>query len=98
MASPSTGTAAIVTDSVMCYQKVEGKIVFQEGSVYLLKQCPAHGQERVQLSDGIGAEDPQRVDLIRHDHRTEFSSNPRPHATAKWNEGVISTPRSLMPF
>ena len=26
-----------------CYRKVEGKIVFQDGCVYMLKRCPAHG-------------------------------------------------------
>lgn len=36
-----------------CYQKVEGKIVFQSGAVYLLKRCPAHGEERVLLADDV---------------------------------------------
>jgi uncharacterized radical SAM superfamily Fe-S cluster-containing enzyme len=36
-----------------CYQKVEGKIVFQDGSVYLLKSCAAHGHERVLLADDV---------------------------------------------
>ena len=26
-----------------CYAKVEGKIVFQDGNVYLLKKCSVHG-------------------------------------------------------
>jgi 7,8-dihydro-6-hydroxymethylpterin dimethyltransferase len=36
-----------------CYAKVEGKIVFQDGSVYLLKRCAVHGAERVLLADDI---------------------------------------------
>jgi 7,8-dihydro-6-hydroxymethylpterin dimethyltransferase len=36
-----------------CYQKVEGKIVFQNGSVYMLKQCPEHGPERVLMADDV---------------------------------------------
>jgi uncharacterized radical SAM superfamily Fe-S cluster-containing enzyme len=36
-----------------CYQRVEGKIVFQDGSVYLLKWCPQHGRERVLLADDV---------------------------------------------
>ena len=36
-----------------CYQKVEGKIVFQDGSVYLLKRCPVHGHERVLMADDV---------------------------------------------
>ena len=29
-----------------CYRKVEGKIVFEDGKVFLLKHCPRHGNER----------------------------------------------------
>jgi uncharacterized radical SAM superfamily Fe-S cluster-containing enzyme len=36
-----------------CYQKVEGKIVFQDGAVYMLKRCPIHGQERVLMADDV---------------------------------------------
>ena len=36
-----------------CYRKVEGKIVFQDGAVYMLKRCPAHGRERVLLADDV---------------------------------------------
>jgi uncharacterized radical SAM superfamily Fe-S cluster-containing enzyme len=36
-----------------CYRKVEGKIVFQDGSVYMLKRCPIHGDERVLMADDV---------------------------------------------
>jgi hypothetical protein len=36
-----------------CYQRVEGKIVFEDGGVYLLKWCPQHGRERVLLADDV---------------------------------------------
>jgi 7,8-dihydro-6-hydroxymethylpterin dimethyltransferase len=36
-----------------CYQKVEGKIVFQDGGVYMLKRCPVHGHERVLMADDV---------------------------------------------
>jgi 7,8-dihydro-6-hydroxymethylpterin dimethyltransferase len=36
-----------------CYRKVEGKIVFQEDRVYLLKRCPDHGGERILLADDV---------------------------------------------
>ena len=36
-----------------CFRKLEGKIVFQEGNVYLLKRCPEHGAERVLVADDI---------------------------------------------
>lgn len=36
-----------------CFQKVEGKIVFEEDRVYMLKRCPRHGFERVLMADDI---------------------------------------------
>jgi tetraether lipid synthase len=36
-----------------CYEKVEGKIVFQDGAVYMLKRCPVHGPERVLIADDV---------------------------------------------
>ena len=37
----------------VCFRKVEGKIVFQDGCVYLLKSCPTHGAERVLMADDV---------------------------------------------
>ena len=36
-----------------CYRKIEGKIVFENGNVYLLKRCHQHGFERVLIADDI---------------------------------------------
>jgi uncharacterized radical SAM superfamily Fe-S cluster-containing enzyme len=36
-----------------CLRKVEGKIVFENGSVFMLKRCPAHGFERVLMADDV---------------------------------------------
>lgn len=36
-----------------CYRKVEGKIVFQDDKVFLLKACPEHGPERVLVADDV---------------------------------------------
>lgn len=36
-----------------CYQKVEGKIIFQDRAVYMLKSCAVHGHERVLLADDV---------------------------------------------
>ena len=36
-----------------CYRRVDAKIVFQEGCVYLLKRCPRHGPERVLIADDV---------------------------------------------
>jgi 7,8-dihydro-6-hydroxymethylpterin dimethyltransferase len=37
----------------VCYRKVEGKILFCDGQVHLVKRCPAHGTEKVLLSDDV---------------------------------------------
>jgi 7,8-dihydro-6-hydroxymethylpterin dimethyltransferase len=36
-----------------CFRRAEGKIVFENGNVYLLKRCPVHGPERVLMADDI---------------------------------------------
>ena len=36
-----------------CYRKVEGKIVFEDGNVFLLKRCPQHGNEKVLMADDV---------------------------------------------
>jgi len=36
-----------------CLRRVDAKVVFQDGNVYLDKRCPDHGPERVLLSDDI---------------------------------------------
>jgi uncharacterized radical SAM superfamily Fe-S cluster-containing enzyme len=36
-----------------CYRKVDGKIVFEDEKVLLLKRCPEHGAERVLVADDV---------------------------------------------
>jgi 7,8-dihydro-6-hydroxymethylpterin dimethyltransferase len=36
-----------------CFRRAEGKTVFEDGCVYLLKRCPVHGPERVLMADDI---------------------------------------------
>ena len=36
-----------------CLRKVEAKVIFQEGKVYLVKHCPEHKQEKVLISTDI---------------------------------------------
>jgi uncharacterized radical SAM superfamily Fe-S cluster-containing enzyme len=44
---------AAVSICSTCYRKVEGKVVFQDDRVYMLKRCPQHGAEQVLLSDDV---------------------------------------------
>ena len=36
-----------------CYQKIEAKIVFEDGKVFMLKHCFQHGHERVLIADDV---------------------------------------------
>ncbi|ABF41135.1 Fe-S protein, radical SAM family [Candidatus Koribacter versatilis Ellin345] len=36
-----------------CYRKIDAKIVFLDDSVYLLKRCPVHGNEKVLIADDV---------------------------------------------
>ena len=36
-----------------CFRKIEAKIVFEDGNVFMLKRCPSHGFERVLIADDV---------------------------------------------
>jgi 7,8-dihydro-6-hydroxymethylpterin dimethyltransferase len=36
-----------------CYRRVDAKIVFEDGNVFMLKRCPEHGFERVLVADDV---------------------------------------------
>ena len=36
-----------------CLGKVEGKIIFQDNKVFMLKRCPQHGAEKILLADDV---------------------------------------------
>src|SRR5437899_9566897 len=36
-----------------CLRKVEAKVLFEDGKVYLDKPCPEHGRERVLIADDV---------------------------------------------
>ena len=44
---------AVVSICTTCFRKIDGKVVFEEGRVWMLKHCPAHGSERVLMADDV---------------------------------------------
>jgi uncharacterized radical SAM superfamily Fe-S cluster-containing enzyme len=44
---------AVVSLCSVCLAKIEGKILFEDGRVWMTKACPAHGPERVLMSDDV---------------------------------------------
>ena len=43
----------VISICTECYRKVDGKILFQNGNVYLVKRCPVHGTEKILVADDI---------------------------------------------
>jgi hypothetical protein len=50
---PYTFYDVALTICSKCFRKLEGKIIFQDDKVYLLKRCPEHGGERVLIADDL---------------------------------------------
>jgi len=44
---------AVVSICPTCFRKIDGKIVFEDGRVWMLKHCRDHGSERVLISDDV---------------------------------------------
>ena len=43
----------VISICTECYRKIDGKILFQDGNVYLVKRCPVHGTEKVLVADDV---------------------------------------------
>ena len=44
---------AVISICTTCYRKVDGKILFEDGNVFLVKRCPTHGFEKVLVADDV---------------------------------------------
>jgi len=44
---------AVVSICPTCFRKIDGKIVFQDSRVWMLKHCREHGSQRVMISDDV---------------------------------------------
>ena len=43
----------VISICTSCFRKVDGKILFEDGRVYLVKRCPQHGTEKVLVADDV---------------------------------------------
>src|SRR3954462_14174393 len=59
-----------------CYRKIEAKIIFQDGNVYLLKRCPVHGSEQVLVADDIDYYRRCREVFIKPPEMPQFYNTP----------------------
>jgi len=60
----------------VCYRKVEGKILFQDGRVYMSKLCPTHGHEKVLLADDIDYYKRSREVFIKPPEQPNYYQTP----------------------
>ena len=44
---------AAVSICTTCFRRIDAKIVFEDGNVFMLKRCPEHGFERVLMADDV---------------------------------------------
>jgi len=44
---------AVISICTQCYRKIDGKILFEDGKVLLVKRCPEHGFEKVLVADDV---------------------------------------------
>ena len=49
-----------------CYRRVDAKIVFEDGKVWMLKRCPQHGHARVLVADDVEWTAARERSLSRH--------------------------------
>ena len=55
-----------------CLQRVDAKIVFENGNVYMLKRCNEHGNSKVLIADDIEYYNGYEKNIIE-----EFANNPK---------------------
>ena len=77
-----------------CLRKVEAKVIFQEGRVYLVKHCPEHKQEKVLISTDVEYYQFSRRALSRA--RCRGSSTRRSSAGAPTTAGSVPTTSSTV--
>ena len=67
---------AAVSICTTCFRRVDAKIVFEEGNVYLLKRCPEHGFERVLMADDVDYYRRCREVFLKHPEMPDHYNTP----------------------
>ena len=65
-----------------CYRRVDAKIVFEDGKVWMLKRCPQHGHERVLVADDVDYYRRCREVFIKTPEMPHGSTTPRSSTAA----------------
>jgi len=67
---------AAVSICTTCFRRIDAKIVFEEGNVYLLKRCPEHGFERVLMADDVDYYRRCREVFLKHPEMPDHYNTP----------------------
>ncbi len=59
-----------------CFRRIEAKIVFEDDRVFLLKDCPQHGHERVLLADDVAYWRRAREVFLKHPEQPNHYNTP----------------------
>jgi len=59
-----------------CFRRVDAKIVFEDGNVYMLKRCPEHGFERVLMADDVDYYRRCREVFLKHPEMPDHHNTP----------------------
>jgi uncharacterized radical SAM superfamily Fe-S cluster-containing enzyme len=60
----------------VCLERVDGKIVFMDGAVWMLKRCPEHGAQKVMLAEDIDYYRRAREVFIKTPEQTQCYNTP----------------------
>lgn len=65
-----------ITLCATCFRRIEGKVVFQDDAVWMLKWCSQHGSDRVLLADDVEYYKRCREDWIKQAEMPEVFQTP----------------------
>ena len=60
-----------------CHRRVDAKIIFEDGNVYLLKRCPEHGRQKVLIATDIEYYKSIRNYNKRSEYPKKFNTSPK---------------------
>ncbi len=69
-----------------CLQRIDAKIVFEDGKVYMLKRCPEHGASKVLIADDI--EYYKNIRNYNKPSETPFKFNTKTHYGCPYDCGL----------
>ncbi len=77
----------------ICYRRIDAKIVFEDGKVWMLKRCPQHGHQRVLVADDVDYYRRSREVFIKTPEQPMHYNTPVRRRLRPQLCGLLSRPR-----